>query len=300
MAGSQSHLYGIMRIGLMILAVVLTVAHATAQVPRQTANSSASNTQHQKQSGNNSNHPTQSPTLVTGEDQNGDNLQTRSHEESEHLQIPAVNITNSASVPESWTWHDKVGWFGNILLLLVAGQTLKWFIIQTKATGQSARAAEDAATALVNAEKGWILAELDWCDSPIFHIKIGEEQTSVNVKVSCKNEGKSPVWIEHVCARADIGPSGAATREYTRPECGNFGPMPPLGMGKEGSKCLFLDCDGIAGEGQFISIFVLIEYRDIFCKDPAKPPRTTTLGYSAVATDYLVRQDGVPYRNQNA
>ena len=79
--------------------------------------------------------------------------------------------------------------------------------------------------------------------------------------------------------------------------------MRPLGSGKKGSKNLFLECDGVVEEGNpgrgHISVFVLIEYRDIFCKDPSKPPRETTIGYSVVPPGQLSRQTGLPYRNCN-
>lgn len=230
---------------------------------------------------------------------------------------PSISIINSVSQPaaqgqqdaaqqhsESYLYHLFLPETLATIGLAVAGfWTLRWFIRQTKATQLAAQAAADSATALVNAERGWVLARLEWCDAPIFHTQIEGGQTMINVKLVCKNEGDCPVWIEHVCARADIGGSDAAISVFKRSECGNHGPLKPLGSGKKAFKNLFLDCDGVVDEGSsergHISVFVLIEYRDIFCKDPSKPPRETTIGYSVVPPGQLTRQNGLPYRNQN-
>ena len=106
-----------------------------------------------------------------------------------------------------------------IALVFVGIWTLRWFIKQTKATQLSAQAAADNASALVNAERGWVLATLEWCYAPIRHTEIKGGITLVNVELICKNEGNSPIWIEHVCARADIGGSDAAISVFKRSEC---------------------------------------------------------------------------------
>jgi hypothetical protein len=115
----------------------------------------------------------------------------------------------------------------------------------------------------------------------------------VNVKLTCKNEGRSPAWIDCVYARADIVSDRSDIRAYDCAGCSNFGLMEPIAVGRENSRVLSLDCEGYVEEGQFISIYVIVSYHDIFGL-----PRKTTMGYSLVSGE-LYRQNGAPDRNRN-
>jgi hypothetical protein len=149
--------------------------------------------------------------------------------------------------------------------------------------------------ALVNAERAWILAELGWYDEPAGRVGADEFGcTTINIKLTCKNEGRSPAWIDHVYGRVDIASSRSDIREYSKQECGNFGSMEPVGAGAEKCRCLDLHCDGSIKGEDFLSVFVIIEYHDIFGKQ-----RETTIGHSIASTSNLYRQNGSPNRNLN-
>jgi hypothetical protein len=173
---------------------------------------------------------------------------------------------------------------------------------QTSATQKAADAALTSAQAVINAERAWIMAELgDW-GKPLqivegvgsFHGQAAVETTEIrSVKLTCKNRGKSPAWIDMVYAQVNIVDS---TTDWVDPPktVGNHGPMEPLGPGEEGFRSLELRCPGRRNGGEFLSIFVVIEYRDIF-----DVKRKTVLGYSVHQDGNIGRQSAIPNRNRN-
>jgi hypothetical protein len=163
------------------------------------------------------------------------------------------------------------------------------------AAGDSAAIAKVNTEALINAERAWILAELGWHDEPADRIREDELGcTAVYVRLTCKNEGRSPAWIDHVYGRVDIASLRSDVKEYSKQECGNFGLMEPVGAGGEKCRGLGLHCDGTRKGEEFLSVSVIIEYHDIFGKQ-----RETTIGYSVVLPSNLYRQNGSPNRNRN-
>lgn len=155
-----------------------------------------------------------------------------------------------------------------------------------------------------NSERAWVMAELGWYEKGI-HIQEGTtrnrddtifKSTIARVKLSCKNEGRSPAWIDNVYGRVDIVASASLEDDPQRSKLsklGSFGTMGPIGPGGEKSTSLELRCHGHRGKDEFLSAYVVIEYHDIF-----HIKRTTTLGYT-VNDDAAYRQDGLPERNRN-
>jgi hypothetical protein len=197
-----------------------------------------------------------------------------------------------------------VGFFG----VRYAKRTLRNIERQTGASEDASIAARGAAEAslktaesFIHAERAWVLAELGWYDEPgrVSHgsSRIGEgDQTysvNVHVKLTCKNEGRSPAWIDHVYARADMVEKASDIESFTREECQSFGPMEPIGVSGEISRGLSLDCDGYLEDGKYISISVIVAYHDIF-----GVPRLTTMGYSLIRGQ-LYKQQALPHRNRN-
>jgi hypothetical protein len=167
----------------------------------------------------------------------------------------------------------------------------------------AALAAKANTEALVNSERAWILAQLGWFEGNAPRITIetlgessqGEVQAAVvNLKLTCRNEGKSPAWIDHVYARIDIASGRADVKEYDKRSCGNYGSMGPIGAGQERYRCLDLRSDGLLKQGDFFSAYAVIEYHDIFGMQ-----RETTIGYSVDSGGGIYPQVGVPGRNRN-
>ena len=151
-------------------------------------------------------------------------------------------------------------------------------------------------------ERAWILAELGWYEGGL-HITgntlqvdgLTTESTNVNIKLTCRNEGRSPAWIENIRGRIEIFSKFPISEAPKGSDLAFLGPMEPLGAGKERSRVLQFICSGHAKKGEHFSVYVLVEYRDIF-----GIRRETTLGYSVVPDGIgIYRQEALPERNRN-
>jgi hypothetical protein len=149
-------------------------------------------------------------------------------------------------------------------------------------------------------ERAWILADLSWypgqlnvCLGTTQRGELIEEHTDVSVKLTCKNEGRSPAWVDEVHGSVEIVTKGSAIRIPENKKLSTFGPVEPLGAGKEQSRLLQMQCSDHAKENEFISVYVIVEYRDIF-----GIKRETFLGYS-ISGKNLCRQLALPERNRN-
>lgn len=154
-------------------------------------------------------------------------------------------------------------------------------------------------------ERAWILAELGWYKGGL-HISTGSSAgmgikptsyTMLNIKLTCRNDGKSPTFIEHIFGRADRV-QRVKTEVSPEPpkisDLAGLGDLDPLGPGSERSRVLQMQCDGHMGKDDVISVHVLIIYRDIFGKQ-----RTTSMGYTIMSADEIWRQAALPKRNIN-
>jgi hypothetical protein len=142
------------------------------------------------------------------------------------------------------------------------------------AAEKNAEAARDAAIAakantdaLIDAERAWILAELGWFDGAAPRIAErtlgGAGQAPIKVatvdfKLTCKNEGRSPAWIDHVYGRIDIAGSRSDITDHDKHDCGNYGPMEPIGAGQGKSRSLYLESDGLPRENEFFRAFSVL------------------------------------------
>jgi hypothetical protein len=159
------------------------------------------------------------------------------------------------------------------------------------------------AQAVINAERAWITAELGWYEGTPNRVLLGAykkfgktqlDSVTANMKITYKNEGRTPAWIDNVYGRMDIVSAASETQEYGKSEFGQFGPVDPIGAGVEKSRSFCLNCEGRVEEGKFLSISVIVAYHDILGQK-----RETTLGYSLDLKGNLCRQDGLPWRNRN-
>jgi len=102
-------------------------------------------------------------------------------------------------------------------------------------------------------------------------------RTHFHVDLICRNKGKTPAWITRLTGYSEIvsetslaalGPSDAA-------ECTDLDWDISIGAGKEEKRYVEFECDGsIQGTSDCLSIFLLVEYRDIFGRT-----RTTSIAY---------------------
>ncbi len=168
------------------------------------------------------------------------------------------------------------------------------------AARDNAKAAELNAQTLVNTERAWIMAELGWYD----RVQIGERDvrqgdgpiehfTDISAKLTCRNTGRSPAWIENVRAQLEIVRKSLNAEPPAKEMLQSFGPMEPLGAGDKRDRSLQLTGSGHATSDDFYSVYVIVEYRDIFGVQ-----RETTLGYSIRQSGEIGRQFALPQRNR--
>ncbi len=172
---------------------------------------------------------------------------------------------------------------------------------QVDASLENANAAKLAAESVINAERAWVMAELSWYDK--VHVVTGASQirdeprvetTHVKLKLTCRNEGRTPAWIDQVYGHLEIFGKAVKLGSVTKSECQTSGPMGPLGAGKEQSRVLEATCLGHPKSDEYLAIYTAIEYRDIFGLK-----RETVLGYSIDLHGEIYRQDALPERNRN-
>jgi hypothetical protein len=203
----------------------------------------------------------------------------------------------------AWFTPEKVIAIATIIYALVTIVMSLSIRRQASVAEIASKAAKQSADALINTERAWVMAELGWCQDSSARVVGGAtrtqgqgsvDTTTLWVKLICRNEGKSPAWIENVYAHAEIVQRALDATGTRKSEGQTFGPMGPLGVGKELSHTLELTCSGITGEGKFISVFIILDYRDVFGLE-----RQTSLGYSVDPNRNLVRQYAFPERNRN-
>jgi len=153
-----------------------------------------------------------------------------------------------------------------------------------------------------NSERAWVLAELRW-ESGHGEIINSDAQvnglvtrtTWVHLRLTCRNEGRSPARIDKVSARMEMVPEARLSPTITKAKLKNCDAMEALGANKDGSQILELDCDSQTERANFLSVYVVVDYHDIF-----DIKRQTTVGYSINHLGHLRRLVEFPKLNQNS
>ena len=171
---------------------------------------------------------------------------------------------------------------------------------QLRIAQEQAATSHASAQSVINAERAWVMADLDWWTGSSHVAELTSqnaegrtESTVARLRVICKNEGKSPAWIDNVYGQMEILRSALGHEIPAQNEMQSFGPIGPLGAGKERPRAMNLTCSGHRGEGEFLSVYALVEYHDIFGMK-----RESHLGY-VIYDDNVIRQEGLPERNRN-
>jgi hypothetical protein len=169
-------------------------------------------------------------------------------------------------------------------------------------TIEQIKLAQDQIKAMQNAERAWVMTDLDWPKSENLKVvhttsRQGEgpqiEQTVVSVMLHCKNEGRSPAFVDKIQAYGEIVNSFRDVTSTGGHEGREIIPIGAMAPGNSSVRIIQITCPGHLKDDQLFSIFVLVEYRDIFGQK-----RITTCGYTVM--DYnLYRQDMLPDRNRH-
>src|SRR2546427_5101677 len=170
---------------------------------------------------------------------------------------------------------------------------------QHKETLAQLSATKAQADALMNSERAWVMADVEWdtdkgADRKA-HVLVegsgtGGDTTGIYVVLTCRNEGRSPAWIEEKRARFQIVDVLADTPDLTSAEFIQAGPE-PIGIGKALPHTNHISWQAIGtgheGLGKMMVVYGVVKYRDIFDK-----LRETTFGYRVTPSRELVRLEG--------
>jgi hypothetical protein len=208
------------------------------------------------------------------------------------------------------TWfktHESVAiWLEGIALVLI----FVWDRIdsrqQHRETLAQLKVSQAQAAALVNSERAWVMVDVEW-DSDKWadrqpHVLEGSgtggDTTGIYVVLTCRNEGRSPAWIEEKRARFQIVDVLPDTPDLTTAEFIQAVPE-PIGIGKALPHTNHISWQAIGtgheGFGKMMVVYGVVKYRDIFDR-----PRETTFGYRITPSRELVRLEGKREYNKHA
>src|SRR5205085_12554940 len=120
----------------------------------------------------------------------------------------------------------------------------------------------------------------------------GGYTTGIYVVLTCRNEGRSPAWIEEKRARFQIVDVLPDKPELTSAEFIQAGPE-PIGVGRANQIAWQATATGHEGFGKMMVVYGIVKYRDIFDK-----LRETTFGYRITPSREFVRLEGRPEYNK--
>jgi hypothetical protein len=198
----------------------------------------------------------------------------------------------------AWSTWALVG--VGVVAAYLALRTLSDIREQTKNTKVAADAALLNAQAVINAERAWLMVDLDWVPAcPKITLGSGSERgsairhyTSAGVRFKYTNEGKTIAWIDEKLARFQIVKNLPA---HPNPSDLELLDAEPEWLASKASGHLdeTLQAEGQEGTGDISVIWGVIRYRDAFGK------HETTFGFSVLPDYRIERIAGLPEYNKS-
>jgi len=195
--------------------------------------------------------------------------------------------------PKMHDWFDVIIALGTVGALFVAARSLHYVKKQAISTQDAASAAADNASAVLNAERAWVMVDVS--PVPGYHIfdAFSNNRTgkAFNGRIVCRNEGKTPAWIEEKRGRFLFADKLPAIPDLTNLEV-IHNEREPIGAGKETS--VDHPFEAVRGPDRMDEdgfLYGFIRYTDIFGRS-----RQTTFGYR-LAGDTFKRLAGYPAYN---
>jgi hypothetical protein len=171
---------------------------------------------------------------------------------------------------------------------------------------RSADAAKASADAFINSERAWVMADIEhdsdkWSEHPkrngvriVSGSGAGGDTICFYAQLVCRNEGRSPAWIDERRARFEIVDSLPTKPSLESAQFVEVGPT-PLGSGSPPHKDEWTAiAKGHIQTGQMAVVYGIVNYRDIFGR-----PRQTTFGYRITPSNELRRLEGEQYQEYN-
>jgi hypothetical protein len=205
-------------------------------------------------------------------------------------------VTQTASLATTSTSHGPHGfleWLNALSTVVIA-----FFAVVTGiAVWRQVKTAQDS-------ERAWVMADVDW-DTEKWaggeaHILESSgssgDNTTFYAVLTCRNEGKSPAWIEEQRATFEIVTSLPDTPNLESAKFIKVGPE-PIGIGNALPPTTHIPFQPVAAghekNGTMMVIYGTVKYRDIFNKQ-----RTTSFAYKVINLK-LVRLESYPKYNEH-
>jgi hypothetical protein len=197
-----------------IFAVVLAVAQAPVPATSQASRKSSAIGQEQNNGGNSSKNPTNPSSPVVTKNPTNDSNKAESQEAPSRNEYSTITVTNPVPEPESWSWHDKITWFADLVLAVVGVLTLIAVWKQANRMGEhsthlqsvAGSAAKNAEAALLNAQV-LIESERAWLAVTMGAVKLEPELANPNMQVTfwmhptVANHGRTPARLTRMYLR---------------------------------------------------------------------------------------------------
>jgi hypothetical protein len=218
----------------------------------------------------------------------------------------------SAAFLDWLTKYEAVAiWLEGIALVAIFG--LDWWnartghgetLEQLRLSRLQADALQSSVRSVVNAERAWIMAELFWDPHQKARTILGASQqgqseaalsTSVRLQLKCKNEGRTPGWIDEVHGHMEI--ISAQTASIIKPPenlVGINGFAGAIGSDGERQNNVDFSCPGHPKNSQLLSLYVVVRYHDIF-----GTKRETRVANVIDDRNNIYLQDALTERNMN-
>jgi hypothetical protein len=180
-----------------------------------------------------------------------------------------------------WAWlstHEWLAiWLEGVALVAIfiwdridSSISHKQTLEQLEITRQQAQAASNMAQSVLNSERAWLTADLEWHS----HNKSGRivftdtsipldtvsSTTSGAFALRLTNDGRTPAWVEHIAAGMEISGKPKQLEGHVTEY------IEPLGAGQQRIVQLNLTCPGklSVAERELLSVHITVHYRDIF------------------------------------
>jgi hypothetical protein len=159
---------------------------------------------------------------------------------------------------------------------------------------QSADAASKSAEALVASERAWIFVDIEWNGlKGIMQEDTGDNFTAIWINAYCRNEGRTPAWLDELRCKMEILPTLPDTRDFEIAERQDEGPQPINAGGKSTVIPMALTSPGKRTINNSMIIYGMAKYRDMFGFD-----RTSKFGFMVLGiggAPRILRLSGRPY-----
>jgi len=191
-------------------------------------------------------------------------------------------------------WLYELYLIASIFAALIAAGALIALYYQTKAANRTAKY-------VMNADRAWLMVDVD--SVPGMGAAYGSEMvngvhvanTSVRIRIQCRNDGKTPAWITEIRARLNVISGYVKSPDLESTEVLEPNPEPVAPQARSAVHDHTLTCTKIAEPGQILVLYGVVFYRDMF-----EAERYTTFGYTVSMVDGKLRRLPYPEFNENS